>query len=119
VFDTLARQADPRPGPPGTTIAWAFDDAAQWHVVLDPAGSRAVPGPPPRAALALPAACAAGPDVAAGRADPRALMLRRRLRPRGRVRVLWALPRVMALAAPEGSTPCSGASCPAPLPLAE
>jgi hypothetical protein len=35
-------------------------------------------------------------DVAAGRADARALMLRRRLRPRGSLRVPWALPRIMA-----------------------
>jgi len=96
MFDTLARQADPRPVPPGTTIAWAFDDAAPWHVVLDPAGSRAVPGQAPRADLTLHCAFADWADVAAGRADPRALMLRRRLRPRGRLRVLWALPRVMA-----------------------
>jgi predicted lipid carrier protein YhbT len=33
-------------------------------------------------------------DVMAGRADPRALMLRRRLRPRGSVRLLLAMPRV-------------------------
>ena len=81
MFDTLARQADPRPVAPGTTIAWAFDDAAPWHVVLDPAGSRAVPGPAPRADLTLHSAFADWADVAAGRADPRALMLRRRLRP--------------------------------------
>src|SRR3954469_14230643 len=44
MFDTLARQADPAPVAPGTTIAWAFDDAPPWHVVLDPRGSRAVAG---------------------------------------------------------------------------
>ena len=33
-------------------------------------------------------------DVMAGRADPRALMLRRRLRPKGSPRVLLALPKV-------------------------
>ena len=96
MFDTLARQADPRPVPPGTTIAWAFDDAAPWHVVLDPAGSRALPGPAPRADLTIHSAFADWADVAAGGADARTLMLRRRLRPRGRLRVLWALPRIMA-----------------------
>jgi putative sterol carrier protein len=33
-------------------------------------------------------------DVMAGRADPRALVLRRRLRPKGSPRVLLALPKV-------------------------
>lgn len=37
MFDTLARQADARRVPPGTTIAWDFEDAEPWHVVLDPA----------------------------------------------------------------------------------
>jgi hypothetical protein len=96
MFDTLARQADARAVAPGTTIAWAFDDGPPWHVVLDPAGSRAVAGPAPNADLTLHSRFADWADVAAGRADPRALMLRRRLRPRGSLRVLWALPRVMA-----------------------
>jgi len=96
LFDTLARQADPRPVPPGTTIAWAFDDAAPWHLVLDPAGSRALPGPAPGADLTLHSAFADWADVAAGRTDAPALMLRRRLRPRGSLRVLWALPRIMS-----------------------
>jgi ribonucleotide reductase beta subunit family protein with ferritin-like domain len=96
LFDTLARQADARAVAPGTTIAWAFDDGPPWHVVLDPAGSRAVPGPAPNADLTLHCRFADWADVAAGRADPRALVLRRRLRPRGSLRVLWALPRVMA-----------------------
>ena len=64
--------------------------------MLDPAGSRALPGPAPRADLTLHSAFADWADVAAGRTDPRALMLRRRLRPRGSLRVLWALPRIMA-----------------------
>ena len=55
-----------------------------------------VPGPAPRADLALHSAFADWADVAAGRTDPRALMLRRRLRPRGSLRVLWALPRIMS-----------------------
>src|SRR4029078_10224385 len=86
MFDTLARQADPRPVPPGTTIAWAFDDAPPWHLVLDPAGSRALPGPAPRADLTLHSAFTDWADVAAGRAHPRALMLRRRPRPRRQLR---------------------------------
>jgi SCP-2 sterol transfer family len=95
MFDTIARQADASAVPAGTTIAWDFTDGAPWHVVLDAAaGSRAVAGPAPRADLRLRCRFADWADVSAGRADPRALMLRGRLRPRGSLRVLLALPRV-------------------------
>jgi ribonucleotide reductase beta subunit family protein with ferritin-like domain len=96
LFDTLARQADGSPVPAGTTIAWAFDDAPPWHIVLGPRGGTAAPGPAPGADLTLRCRFDDWADVAAGRADARRLMLRRRLRPHGSVRVLWALPRIMA-----------------------
>ena len=96
LFETLARQADASHVPAGTTIAWDFDDAPPWHIVLDERGSTATAGLPPRPDLTLRCRFADWADVAARRADPRALMLRRRLRPRGRARVLWALPRVMS-----------------------
>jgi ribonucleotide reductase beta subunit family protein with ferritin-like domain len=95
MFDTIARQADAAAVPPGTTVAWDFTDGAPWHLVLDAAaGSRAVAGRPSSPDLTLRCRFADWADVAAGRADPRALMLRGRLRPRGSVRVLLALPRV-------------------------
>jgi putative sterol carrier protein len=63
--------------------------------VLDAAaGSRAVAGPAPDADLTLRCRFADWADVSAGRADRRALMLRGRLRPRGSLRTLLALPRV-------------------------
>ena len=96
LFDTLARQADPRPVPAGTTFAWDFEDAAPWHIIVHPKGSTAAPGLPPRADVTTRCRFADFADVAAGRADPRALTRRGRLRPRGRPRVLWALPRVFA-----------------------
>jgi putative sterol carrier protein len=65
--------------------------------VLDAnAGSRAAAGAAPGADLTLRCRFADWADVSAGRADPRRLMLRGRLRPRGRLRVLLALPRVFA-----------------------
>jgi hypothetical protein len=99
MFDTIARQADPRPVPPGTTIAWDFADADPWHLVLgraaDGRGGTAAPGRPPSADLTLRCRFADWADVAAGRADARRLMLRGRLRPRGRPRVLLAMPRIL------------------------
>jgi hypothetical protein len=95
MFDTIARQADATAVAPGTTVAWDFTDGAAWHLVLDAAaGSRAVAGRPSNPDLTLRCRFADWADVSAGRADPRALMLRGRLRPRGSVRVLLALPRV-------------------------
>ena len=82
--------------PAGTTLAWDFEDAPPWHIVLDERGSTAAAGRPPRADLTLRCRFADWADVSAGRADPRALMLRRRLRPSGSLRVLWALSKVMA-----------------------
>ena len=96
LFDSLARQADTRAVAPGTTIAWAFEDAPSWHLVLDPGGSAAVAGARPDADLTLRCRFADWADVFAGAPTPAQLMLRRRLRPRGRLRVLWALPRVFA-----------------------
>jgi putative sterol carrier protein len=79
---------------PGTTIEWDFADAAPWHVVLDNGGSRAVAGRAAHADVTLRVRFDDWADVMAGRADPRALMLRRRLRPKGSPRVLLALPKV-------------------------
>jgi ribonucleotide reductase beta subunit family protein with ferritin-like domain len=103
LFDTLARQADPRAVPDGTTLAWDFADAPAWHVVVAGGRGAAVPGRPARADLTLRCRLADWADVSAGRADPRRLLLRGRLRPRGDLRVLWALPRVFAQAAPAGT----------------
>ena len=94
MFDTLRRGAIADGLRPGTTIEWDFADSEPWHVVLSNGGSRAVRGPAARADLKLRCRFADWADVMAGRADPRALMLRRRLRPKGSPRVLMALPRV-------------------------
>jgi len=94
MFDTIRRGAVADGVRPGTTIQWEFADADPWHVVLDDGRSRAVPGRAAKADVTLHCAFADWADVMAGRADPRALMLRRRLRPKGSPRVLLALPKV-------------------------
>ena len=94
MFDTIRRGAVADGVRPGTTIEWDFADADPWHVVLDNGRSRAVRGRAPKADLTLRVRFDDWADVMAGRADPRALVLRRRLRPKGSPRVLLALPKV-------------------------
>ena len=95
MFDTIRRGAIADGVRPGTTIQWDFADAEPWHVVLGHNGdSRAVAGRASHADLTLRCRFADWADVMAGRRDPRALMLRGRLRPKGSPRVLLALPRV-------------------------
>ncbi len=95
LFDTLARQADGRGVKPGTTIAWDFTDTEPWHLVLQGDRAAAARGLPARADLTLRCTLADFADVSAGRSDARRLMLRRRLRPRGSVRLLLSLPRML------------------------
>src|ERR671930_2162758 len=95
MFDTIRRGAITDGVRPGTTIQWDFVDAPPWHVVLGANGdSRAAAGRASGADLTLRCRFADWADVMAGRRDPRALMLRGRLRPKGSPRVLLALPRV-------------------------
>jgi ribonucleotide reductase beta subunit family protein with ferritin-like domain len=94
LFDTLRRQADPGAVRPGTTIQWVFADAEPWYLSL--AGdARATQGLAAHADLTLRCRFADWADVTSGRADPRRLMLRRRLRPKGDWRVLLALGKVL------------------------
>jgi putative sterol carrier protein len=94
MFDTIRRGAITDGVRPGTTIEWDFADAEPWHIVLDNGGSRALQGRASHADLRLRCRFEDWADVMAGREDPRRLMLRRRLRPKGSPRVLLALPRV-------------------------
>src|SRR6478735_3124148 len=83
MFDTIRRQAITDGLRPGTTIEWDFADAQPWHVVLDNGGSRAVAGRAAKPDVTLRVRFDDWADVMAGRADARALVLRRRLRPKG------------------------------------
>jgi len=96
LFDQMARTAAPGVVRDGTTIAWDFTDAPAWHLVLGASDgrARAVAGPAPRADLTLRCALLDWVDVTAERADPLRLMLRRRLRPSGDLRLLARLPRL-------------------------
>ncbi len=94
VFDQMRRGADASFVRPGTVLQWDFTDHEPWHLVLDDGATRASRGAHPNPTLALRAQFEDFVDVSAGRADPAKLVLKRRIRPRGDLRLLLKLPKV-------------------------
>jgi hypothetical protein len=90
----VRRAANPAAVPPGTTIQWDFTDAEPWYVRLDNGSTAAVPGHAPDPSLTLRVGFEDWVDVVARRADPRRLLLTRRLRPKGDPRMLVRLPKL-------------------------
>jgi hypothetical protein len=94
LFEAVAAGLDvSRAHEPGT-IQWDFPDAEPWHVVVANGSTRAEPGRAEGATVTLRARFEDFVDITAGRADPRRLALRGRLRPRGDVRWLWRARRM-------------------------
>jgi hypothetical protein len=84
VFDSMGLSVDPRQVPRGgMTIQWEFDDYDPWHLVVDNGSTGAARGRAARPDVVFRCSYEDWIDVAARRADPRTMMLRRRLRPRG------------------------------------
>jgi ribonucleotide reductase beta subunit family protein with ferritin-like domain len=94
VFDAIALTADARKVPSGTTVQWDFTDAEPWHVILRNGSTKAQRGAAAKADVTLRMSLDDFGDVIAERADPRALLLRRRVRVRGNPRLLLKLPAV-------------------------
>jgi putative sterol carrier protein len=82
--------------PDGMTVEWDFTDAEPWHVVVANGSSSAQRGPAAGADVTLRMSLEDFGDVIAERADPRRLLLKRRVRVRGNPRLLLKLPRVFA-----------------------
>ena len=94
LFDQLRRSADPAAVKPGTVIEWAFTDAEPWHLRLDGDRTSVARGAAAKTDLRLRVSYDDWVDLFAQRADPRRLLLRRRLRPSGDPRVLLKLGRI-------------------------
>ncbi len=96
MFDALRRAADPGAVRPGTVIEWAFTDAEPWFLTLDGDRTRVEQGSRRtiRADLRLEVSFDDWADLFAGRADGRRLLARRRLRPRGDLRVFLKMGRI-------------------------
>jgi hypothetical protein len=89
LFETVAGSLESgRAHEPGT-IQWSFPDADPWHIVVANGDTRAAPGRADGARVTLQASFEDFVDVIAGRQDPRRLVARGRLRPRGDLRWLW------------------------------
>ncbi|HEV2785952.1 MAG TPA: SCP2 sterol-binding domain-containing protein, partial [Solirubrobacteraceae bacterium] len=96
LFDQIGRQVVPGSVGPGTVIQWDFTDAEPWHLVVDDGNTRVARGRAPSPDLVLRSSFEDWVDVTSGRADPAKLVLRRRLRPSGRLRLMARLPRIFA-----------------------
>ena len=95
LMDQMRRGADPAKAPAGTVIQYEFDDFEPWYLSLDNGNSAVARGRASEPSLSLRFRSFDDfVDVGTGRADPRRLLLRRRLRPRGSMRLLARLPRV-------------------------
>jgi hypothetical protein len=95
LMDTMRRGADPSAAPGGMTIQWDFTDAEPWYLRVDNGATAVEQGRASRPEVSLRMSFEDFVDVAAGREDPRRLMLARRIRPRGRLRALARLPKVL------------------------
>ncbi len=95
MFESMAASVDHRhaDGTP-LTIQWNFTDAGPWHLRVDNGSTHAARGAAPDPDLTLSCTWEDWTWVLAGRADPRKLMLRRRIRPRGKLRVLMRLDKL-------------------------
>src|SRR5262249_19078622 len=94
-FDIIARSADTTVanGTP-LTYQWRFDDAEPWHIVVANGSTRAEPGEAPGAAVTFETRWADRVLATRPGMSPVKSILRRRIRPRGRLREIARMRRV-------------------------
>jgi hypothetical protein len=95
MFDTIRRQADPGAVRPGTVVQWDFPDEQPWYLRCDNGRTAVRQGRAEHADLTLRSSFDDFADVVGGRADPRVLLLKRRMKPSGSPRVLLKLQRLL------------------------
>jgi ribonucleotide reductase small subunit/SCP-2 sterol transfer family protein len=95
LFDSVAHQADSSAMPAGTTIQWEFPDADPWFLTVDNGATSVTQGRVPKPDVTLRSTFEDWVDIVAGREDAGKAILRRRLKPRGRIRVLRKLPALL------------------------
>ena len=87
MFDSIARAADVHAVPSGTVIEWALTDAEPWQLSFDGGKCSAARGTERTADLKLVISFDDWADIFAQRVDARRLLLTRKLRPKGNLRL--------------------------------
>ena len=94
LFDSITRAARGDRVPAAMTIQWDFADADPWFIRVDNGSTSAQQGKAPAADVTVRCGFDDWVDVIASREDPRRLMLKGRLRPRGSIRSLYRMSKV-------------------------
>jgi hypothetical protein len=96
LFDFIARVVDTDATPNGgVKLQWEFTDTQPWHIVVDNGNTRAVQGRLEDPDLTFKCGFEDWVDVVAGREDARLAMAKLKLRPRGNLRVLMRMPKLL------------------------
>ena len=89
LFETIAAGFDAEAAHSPGTVQWEFSDAEPWHIQVDNGNTRAIRGPAENPTVRFQCSIDDWADVIASRTDPRKLVTRGKLRPRGSYRWLW------------------------------
>jgi hypothetical protein len=89
LFESIANGLDTDAARAPGSIQWDFVDHEPWHVVVANGSTHAVRGPAADPTVRFQVAFQDWVDVVAGRTDPRKLIVRGRLRPRGNLAWLF------------------------------
>jgi hypothetical protein len=94
-FDIITRVADPSAanGHP-LVYQWRFTDAEPWHLIIDNGSTRAEPGEAPNPTVTIESTWADWIASAKPDANPIRFLLRRQIRPRGKLRELARMRKV-------------------------
>jgi hypothetical protein len=96
LFDFIARVVDTDATPNGgVKLQWEFTDTQPWHIVVDNGNTRAVQGRLEDPDLTFKCGFEDWVDIVAGREDARLAMAKLKLRPRGNLRVLMRMPKLL------------------------
>jgi ribonucleotide reductase beta subunit family protein with ferritin-like domain len=95
LFDGLRRTIDASAAP-GARILWDFSDAEPWHLQIDNGATSVAPGRIGDADLTFHCRFEDWVDLTAGRSDPWRALLRGKVRPTGKLRMLARAPKLFA-----------------------
>jgi hypothetical protein len=96
LFDFIARVVDTSATPNGgVKLQWDFTDTQPWHIVVDNGSTRAVQGRLEDPDLTFRCGFEDWADIVAGREDARLAMAKLKLRPRGNLRLLMRMPKLL------------------------